>query len=257
MKRLLAGTLFLLGTGCVVRAQENTIITVESKQNSPIATETTAMAEPLPSVNSAEPLFVKDTFVTSFANTRAAVNFSNNLSMPASFDAIPAGTPAKPSPEPKFLFGDRDDYRWQLALGIAGERFRSSIFDASAIGVNTSVTYYTGEGIGVEGSISALFAPQILANEHVKLLNYGAGPRIAWRQRRWEPFGHALFGGTHAFPQVSGSGKNGFAMQIGGGVDFRWYPRLSFRLGGDWVRTSLFGQTQNNFQGIAAGVIHF
>jgi len=40
-------------------------------------------------------------------------------------------------------------------------------------------------------------------------------------------------------------------------VDLRWRPQLSFRIQGDWVRTRLFSETQNNYQ-VAAGVVfHF
>jgi hypothetical protein len=40
-------------------------------------------------------------------------------------------------------------------------------------------------------------------------------------------------------------------------VDFRVHARLSLRVEGDWVYTSYFSQTQNNFQGVAGIVLHF
>src|SRR6266581_2130783 len=49
--------------------------------------------------------------------------------------AVPPTT-AEPAPQPKFLYGGRDDYRWELGLGVTWLRFRSSVFNASAVGIN-------------------------------------------------------------------------------------------------------------------------
>ena len=92
------------------------------------------------------------------------------------------------------------------------------------------------------------FAPEIFDQEHVKVLVYGAGPKIAWREKKWEPWAHAIFGGSHEQPQTAGNSKNAFAVQVGGGADYRFNPRLSGRLEADWVHTSYFGQSQNNFE---------
>src|SRR5207245_9048674 len=93
--------------------------------------------------------------------------------------AVPlaAAEPAAPSPKPKFVYGSRDDYRWQLGLAVTWVRFRSSIFNASAVGFKTSVSYFTNEWFGVEGNVTAAFAPQIFDREHVKIAIYGAGPK--------------------------------------------------------------------------------
>ena len=165
--------------------------------------------------------------------------------------------PRSPEPKPRLVYGSRDDYRWQLGFGLAFLRFRSSIFYATAIGINTSVTYFTNDWFGIEGAVTAAFAPEIYAAEHVKFLSYSAGPKIAWRERRWEPWVHVLVGGAHILPQTAGNSQNGFALQAGGGADFRWNPRLSFRLQGDWVRTSFFKQTQNSAQLTSGVVFHF
>jgi len=173
--------------------------------------------------------------------------------------AVPlaAAEPAAPSPKPKFVYGSRDDYRWQLGLAVTWVRFRSSIFNASAVGFKTSVSYFTNEWFGVEGNVTAAFAPQIFDREHVKIAIYGAGPKIAWRQKQWEPWLHVLAGGAHEQPQVAGGSRNSFSLQAGGGADYRWNPRVSFRLEGDYVHTGFFNQSQNNFQ-LAGGIVfHF
>jgi hypothetical protein len=125
------------------------------------------------------------------------------------------------------------------------------------VGVKTGVTYFTNDWFGIEGTVTTGFAPTIFANEHVKILTYGAGPKIAWREKRWEPWAHAIFGGAHEAPQTAGNSKNAFDIEIGGGADYRFNPRLSGRLEADWARTTFFSQTQNNFVLMGGAVFHF
>ena len=207
----------------------------------------------------------KATLLTELA---AADTFSSPTAKPANTFAAPAVTtalalplenaePASPSPRPKFLYGGRDDYRWELSLAASWLRFRSTVFNASAVGINTSVVYFTNDWFGIEGNISAVFAPTILSNEHVKIATYGAGPKIAWRQKQWEPWLHGIFGGAHEQPQIAGQSRSTYVIKAGGGADYRWNPRVSFRLEGDYVRTGFFKQSQNNFQ-LAGGIVfHF
>ncbi|GAC1666406.1 MAG: hypothetical protein NVS9B4_22100 [Candidatus Acidiferrum sp.] len=161
-----------------------------------------------------------------------------------------------PDPQPRFWYGGRDDYRWQLALGATWYRFQSSLFSASSVGLNTSLTYFTSDWFGLEGNVATGFAPDITPGNKVSFLNYGAGPKIAWRQRHWEPWAHVLLGGAHENPQTAAGGKTSLMIQTGGGVDYRVNPRLSLRLQGDYVRTRFFNQSQNNYQGTASVVLH-
>lgn len=184
---------------------------------------------------------------------------SSGLADPSSFAEPAEAGPAvpDPKPEPRFVYGGRDDFRWQLALGISLVRFRSSFYYATGVGTNTSVTYFTNEWLGVEGNVNTAFAPAIYLNEHVKYASYGAGPKIAWRARQWEPWLHAIVGGAHILPQTAGHSQNGFGMQVGGGMDYRIYPHLSARLEVDWIKTHFFGEWQNSAQANADVVLHF
>jgi hypothetical protein len=224
MKRLFGLAALLLGSECVGLAQSTAPLVANGKDN---------VALDLAAAPGASPLLSSDALFPATAE------------------------PAAASPKPRFVFGGRDDYRWQLGFGINWIRFRSSIFNASAVGFRTTVTYYTNSWFGIEGGLSAGYAPQIFQKEHVKLLFYGGGPKIAWRQRQWEPWLHAIVGGAHEQPQVAGSGRNAFGLQVGGGGDYRFNPRFSGRLQGDYVRTSFFSQSQNDFQLSAGVVIHF
>jgi hypothetical protein len=251
MKRLFGLAALLLGSTCVAQGQSAAPALTNEKNNvsldlaSTSATKTT-LFDPL---FSAEAIFpVAAAPASTFSTPAVAKPLSLTLETPE---------PAASSPVPKFVFGGRDDYRWQLGFGIDWIRFRSSVFNASAVGFRTTVTYFTNSWFGIEGSVSAAYAPTIFQNEHVKLLLYGGGPKVAWRQRTWEPWLHAIVGGAHEQPQTAVGGRNAFGVQLGGGADYRFNPRFSGRLQADYVRTSFFSQSQNNFQLSAGIVIHF
>jgi hypothetical protein len=155
------------------------------------------------------------------------------------------------------VFGARDDYRWQLGVGVEFFRFQSSRIYASLVGLNTTVTYFTNDWFAVEGNLVTGFAPQIYDREHVKYFGGGGGIRIGSRRERWEPWGHALVGGGHLQPQTADSSRTALMVQAGGGVDFRVNARLSLRAEGDYVFNNFFSEHQNNFQAVAGVVFHF
>jgi hypothetical protein len=249
MKRLFVAAL-LLGSVNTARAQVSAPTPQADKGN---------VAQDFAATSAAKAMFLSDLSADAFsspaartANTLAAPAVATTLALP-----LENAEPASPSPQPKFLYGGRDDYRWQLSLAASWLRFQSSVFNASAVGISTSVVYFTNEWFGVEGNITAVFAPTILQNEHVKIATYGAGPKIAWRQKQWEPWLHGIFGGAHELPQIAGQSKNSYSIKAGGGADYRWNPRISFRLEGDYLRTGFFNRSQNDFQ-LAGGIVfHF
>ncbi len=218
----------------------------------------------------------QDNAIPSQANL--AADFANTSTAPKVPDVflwVPSGsgpnsafaereTPAEPveasaaaAPDPKFAYGSRDDYRWQVGLGVSLVRFRSSLFYATGVGTNTSVTYFTNDWLAVEGAVNTAFAPTIYRNEHVKFFSYGAGPKIAWRARKLEPWAHIMGGGMHILPQTAGHSQNGLAFHIGGGVDYRFYPHLSLRAEVDWIKTRVFGEWGNSAQANLDIVLHF
>ncbi len=158
---------------------------------------------------------------------------------------------------------------WVLALPGYGSDPRSStpapwasiplsfISQTNGSGSRAISVYFTNEWFGIEGDITAAFAATIFANEHVKIATYGAGPKITWRQKQWEPWFHGIFGGAHEQPQVAVQSRNSYAIKAGGGADYRWNPRISFRVEADYVRTGFFGQSQNSFQLAGGFVFHF
>jgi hypothetical protein len=194
------------------------------------------------------------TLVDSPVETAQPANFV--LAVPS--DPAPADPPPPaPAAKPRYIFGDRDDYRWQLGLGVEFFRFQSRLIDASLVGLNTTVTYFTNDWFALEGNLVTGFAPTIYQSEHVKYFGGAGGIRIGSRRARFEPFGHALFGGGHLQPQTAGYSRSTWTVQAGIGLDYRVNARLSLRGEGDWVRTAFFNDAQNNFQAVAAVVFHF
>ena len=171
--------------------------------------------------------------------------------------AVPFAAPS-PQPEPRFYYGNSEDYRFQLGVGYDYVRFRSTPFNANLNGLHTSLTYYLNDWFGLEGNTVAAFGTKVFG-DNSKYFLYTGGGRIAWRdsRRKYEPWMHALVGGLHMVPQTSLGGKNGFAVQAGAGVDLRFNGRLSFRVEGDYVRSQLYSQSQNNFQFGGGAVFHF
>jgi opacity protein-like surface antigen len=245
MKGLLLVTLLALVAVSVARAHDDR--TFPSQANADVASDFANT-----SATTAPPGF-SDALLWPSAEPRLANAswFAGPGSLAEPAEAFPA------APDPKFGYSKRDDFRWQLALGLTLVRFRSSLYSATGVGTSTSVTYFTNEWLGVEGSVNTAFASTIYQNEHVKYLSYGAGPRIASHFRRWEPWAHTIIGGVHVQPQTAGNSRNGFGVQVGGGVDYRIFPHLSARLELDWVRTHLFGQWQNSAQANVDIVLHF
>jgi len=199
-----------------------------------------------------------------FENTSAAqvdlfdATSSDSFRLSDPEPAAPAPAPAAdPAATPKFVFGDRDDYRWQLGLGVEFLRFRSSVLDASIVGVNTTISYYTNSWFALEGQLITAFGPPPSDNNHVKYFQGAGGIRIGGRRARFEPWAHVLVGGSHLQPQTAAGSRNALSATGGGGLDYRVNSRLSLRAEVDYVYTGFWSQTQNNFQATAGVVFHF
>jgi hypothetical protein len=238
MKKALMGVMLLLGMAGGVSAQEGTA-----------AGRTNAGAD----------------FADSTASqvTLVAPGDTGNFAVagaPGEASAVPAAgpIPAAPKPQPKYVFfGDRDDYRWQLGVGVEYIRFDSKAFDVNMVGVNTTLTYYTNTWFAVEGSVITGFGPVVFNQDHAKIFGGAGGIRIGGRRARWEPFAHALVGGSHVQPQTAYGGRNALMAQAGVGVDYRVHSRLSLRGEADWVYTTFYSTSQNNIQAVGGIVLHF
>ena len=167
-----------------------------------------------------------------------------------------AAQPAAPPPAPTPAFGHYEGYRFQLSEGYTYFRFRSTPFNANLNGLQSSLSYFLNDWFAVEGNVVATFGSKVFGADRAKALLFTGGARVAWRgnRRPYEPWMHALIGGLRMLPQTSAGGKNGFAVQAGGGMDYRLNGRAAVRVGGDFVRSQLYSQSQNDFQ-ISGGLV--
>jgi hypothetical protein len=171
--------------------------------------------------------------------------------------AAPAASVAMAAPAPQIIYRGTENERWELGLGFTYLKFRSPAIDQNMLGLNTSVVYFPSDWIGVEGNITAAFGGKIFVDDRTKYGGFTGGPKIVMRHGRWEPWAHALVGLAHVNPQLAGVGKNGVAIEVGGGADYTLGGQLAVRVEGDWVLTHLYSLTQNNFQVVTGLVLHF
>ncbi|HVM75440.1 MAG TPA: hypothetical protein VMT75_07340 [Candidatus Saccharimonadales bacterium] len=192
-------------------------------------------------------------------STDAAAREADLTTSEASSTAAVPEAAAAPAPaaKPKFVFGDRDDYRWQLGVGFEYLRFRSTPIDSSLLGLNTTLSYFTNSWFALEGNVITAFGTSKVDTSTPKFFGGAGGFRIGGRRQKWEPWAHGLVGGSHLQPQTALGGRNALMAQAGIGVDYRIHARLSLRGQGDWVFTNYFSQNQNSFQVVAGVVFHF
>ena len=187
------------------------------------------------------------------------LNLVPALALPSanSFSFPSAALPDAPAP-PQRSYQDDDFYRWELAAGYEYVHFKSAPFSANLSGLHTDVTYYLKDWFGVEGDVVSAWGGDIFAARS-KYVSYTGGGRLSWGTsgHRWTPWAHALVGGVHVNPQTAAGGKNAFAVQAGGGVDWALVPRVSLRAEADYVHTRLYSSSQNNFQVGVGFVLHF
>ena len=128
-------------------------------------------------------------------------------------------------------------------------------------------SYNINNWIGIAGSFGGHYNNQSIAGFSAKsnLYTYMFGPRIYTSSGKVKPFGQFLMGGAHSnvstdvpgFGSIS-AGAGGFAMALGGGLDYRVSDGFSIRPGElDYLMTRFSGQSSNNLQYSAGIVFHF
>ena len=83
-----------------------------------------------------------------------------------------------------------------------------------------------------------------------------AGPRLSVPVGKFTPFAEAMVGAAHIHTggTLPGPSNTSFATALGGGLDYRLVGPIAARIEGDYLRTSFFSSTQNNFR-LSVGVV--
>ena len=94
-------------------------------------------------------------------------------------------------------------------------------------GWNASVAGNLNDWFGIVGDFSGHYFPP--GNFHI--YTYTFGPQLSYRKNtKLVPFAHALFGGARVGSGSGGFGINGFAANLGGGIDWVVHQNLGIRL---------------------------
>jgi len=242
MKQLLSVAWFLFAASGVAWAQDQT--PVGPQRNGSAAADfsrTSAASHP-----TASPEDSGGAYASSHASDPFASASIDSFPGPsASASASSARPPAAPARVPSIKDIGRED-RWQVGLGIALVRFRSSVYVATAVGLNSSLAYFVKDSLAIEGAVTSAFAPPVfLSNENVKYVGYGGGPKYVFGHDALQPWVHFLVGGIHIVPQTAFGSQNGFEMVAGGGADYAFTSNLAVRLEADYLRSYVFKQSQN------------
>jgi hypothetical protein len=127
-------------------------------------------------------------------------------------------------------------------------------------GADASVTFW--KGLGVVASLTGDHASDVTTGVDVNKISYLAGPRYTYTfgtkqggaaaKPRYQIFGQGLLGGVHGFNGIyptstSTTGSaNAFALQAGGGFNYRLTKHWGLRLlEADYVRTQLPNNAAN------------
>jgi hypothetical protein len=84
--------------------------------------------------------------------------------------------------------------------------------------------------------------------------NYLFGPRVSISVAKIRPFAEVLIGGGHVNVNNGFGSDTSFAEAIGGGIDYKIFHLLAWRLQGDYVGTHLLGARQNNAR-VSTGIV--
>jgi len=130
------------------------------------------------------------------------------------------------------------------------DRLPQAIPGRNLNGTEIAVQYKFTDWLGVVGEVDGHFG--LPSEPASKSLNILVGPQFSL-PKRISPFAQVLVGYGHGY--TNGIWDNSFSAAIGGGVDMRLAPLLSWRIiEGDDVITHYFGGTEHNPR-VSTGII--
>jgi hypothetical protein len=150
----------------------------------------------------------------------------------------------------------QNGYGWNFSLQENSKSWWGGVFDLSGS--------YETKNIDLTQQLVAggIIPPGSTANLRAKpsAYTFAFGPQFTYRPKRIQPFVRIMFGAAHAretaalfvnkalFFTAPKETDTAFAFFGGGGTDYVLKDYLSLRVVGDYVRTYLFNDTQNNFR---------
>lgn len=93
--------------------------------------------------------------------------------------------------------------------------------------------------------------------------NFMIGPQYSFRREKSKFFAHLLIGKAQDTVTIKSAVRSGFesvgrAVAAGGGFDWDWSPRITFRVAqADYLNTHVFGNSQNDIRVSTGVILHF
>jgi hypothetical protein len=151
--------------------------------------------------------------------------------------------------------------RWEVFAGYSYLRLDSTSFgfanESNLNGWNAAGIFNINLKWSATLDLSGHYGSQL------RDFSYMIGPQYAWRRDKSKFFLHGWFGKEQDRVDITVLTKTGFqgvgrVFGGGGGYDWDWSPRLTFRVvQADYLNGNSFGKTQNNIR-ISTGVVfHF
>ena len=155
----------------------------------------------------------------------------------------------------------QDNSKVDIFGGYMYLRFSPNISGSGISSVNFnggvgSVSYNPSKWIGIVGEIAGYHAGTIKSNGVAmpdttsNAVTYLFGPKIFKSVGKLTPFAQVLFGGVHvsvSTPPPTPESENGFAMALGGGLDWNASHHIGVRLGQIEYAMTRFPNTANGF----------
>ncbi len=149
----------------------------------------------------------------------------------------------------------QDIPRIQVFGGYSYLRFDTRSFGfaggSNLNGYNLAPAFNIIHGFGVAGELSGQYG------NHLNLRDVVVGPQILYPRNNLIFSAHVLYGDARTFVRTgNGVGNTAHVLVAGGGADLNMSPHFSIRvLQVDYLRSSLFHGTQNNFR-ISTGLVY-
>ena len=152
--------------------------------------------------------------------------------------------------------------RAEVFGGYQYTRLNSGVSGADSInlnGWNASLSGFFNDYLGATADFSGAYGSPFSVSTKLHTFMFGPVVRLH-NPTPLVPYAHVLFGGAHGSVDAgfaSGSSTD-FAWAAGGGVDLKFAPALSFRLGQiDYLQIRESGSSFNNFRYSAGIVLRF
>jgi hypothetical protein len=131
------------------------------------------------------------------------------------------------------------------------------VFPFVGMVADISAQYGTQENIVPTGYCTGVIGqPCPGSSLNTTFRNYLFGPRVSVSVGRFRPFAEALFGASHISQTVGAfsASDTSFSNALGGGLDYRLFMLLGWRVEADMLQTRFYGNTQNNVR-VSTGLV--